>query len=235
MLLLAMSCLQSRTQDAAFDVLSRHVVEGLQLTPGNLPSQGFRDRVAAFAGATRLHHGFAWDHYRQRVYDESGALLLRERDRSVHPPHTAPYAGKEPCVAEPMDWLRRVAPLDPLLETMYPGYVLGCGAELELAMDLGLRLAVDVSHLHLQRAAGVLSSSVERRLLEYARVEEVHVSANDGRSDRHALLQRDTPGLDWARARLADLPVVLESYWHRTDFDEQRRQIDLLRGASLAV
>lgn len=234
MLLLAMSCLQSRTQDAAFDALSRHAVDGLQLTPGNLPSPGFRDRVAAFAGATRLHHGFAWDRYRQRVYDESGTLLLRERDRSVHPPHTAPYAGPEACVADAVAWLRQVAAFDPLLETMYPGYVLGCGVELELAMDLGLRLAVDVSHLHLQRAAGALPASVERRLREYPRVEEIHVSASDGRSDRHALLQPDTPGLDWARARLADLPVVLESYWHRMDFDAQRRQIDLLRGVAVA-
>lgn len=113
--------------------------------------------------------------------------------------------------------------------------MLGCGDELELAMDLGLRLAVDVSHLHLQRAAGVLPASVERRLREHPRVEEIHVSANDGRSDRHALLQPDTPGLDWARARLADLPVVLESYWHRIDFDAQRRQLDLLRGVAVEV
>lgn len=234
MLLLAMSCLQSRTQDAAFEALSRHDVDGLQLTPGNLPSPGFRARIDAFPRAVRLHHGFAWDRYRQRVYDQKGTLLLRERERSVHPPHTAPHAGPDACVADAVAWLRQVAAFDPLLETMYPGYVLGCGSELELAMDLGLRLAVDVSHLHLQRAAGVLSASVERRLREYPRVEEIHVSANDGRSDRHALLQSDTPGLDWARARLADLPVVLESYWHRIDFDEQRRQIDLLRGVAVA-
>lgn len=233
MLLLAMSCLQSRTQDAAFEALSRHDVDGLQLTPGNLPSPGFQARIAAFPRAIRPHHGFAWDRYRQRVYDHRGTLLLRERERSVHPPHTA-HAGPDAFVADAVAWLRQVAAFDPLLETMYPGYVLGCGDELELAMDLGLRLAVDVSHLHLQRAAGVLPASVERRLREYPRVEEIHVSANDGRSDRHALLQPDTPGLDWARARLADLPVVLESYWHRIDFDAQRRQIDLLRGVAVA-
>ncbi len=182
MLLLAMSCLQSRTQDAAFDELARHDVDGLQLTPGNLPSPGFRARIAGFDGTTRLHHGFAWELYRQRVYDGCGNLQLREPGRSVHPPRALPHAGAEPSVADPVAWLRGVAPCDPLLETMYPGYVLGCGAELELAMDLGVRLAVDVSHLHLQRTAGVLSSAVERRLREYSRVEEIHVSANDGRS-----------------------------------------------------
>ena len=82
--------------------------------------------------------------------------------------------------------------------------MLGTGAELERAMDARLRLAVDVSHLHIQRCAGVLSDTTLRRVLAYARVAEVHVSQNDGRTDQHHPIHEHTPYLGWVRERVGD-------------------------------
>ncbi len=99
------------------------------------------------------------------------------------------------------------------------------------ALDVGLRLAVDISHLHLQRCAGVLDSGVERRLLGSPLVEEVHVSANDGRRDQHRPLTADTSGLAWARERLqGGTPTVLECTMHRLSTMERQRQLAILRG-----
>ena len=86
----------------------------------------------------------------------------------------------------------------PILETMYPGYALGDGAALEDAMARRLRLAVDVSHLLMQREQGCLSAATLARVLDYDRIAEIHVSANDGRRDLHAPLAADTFGLAWA-------------------------------------
>ena len=71
-----------------------------------------------------------------------------------------------------------------------------------------------------------------RRLFACARIEELHVSHDDGRSDQHARFGPLTPHLAWVRERLREVPVVVESYWHRLTFDEQRRQVAFLRGGT---
>lgn len=234
MLFLAMSAFQGQTQDDAFTALMRHRPAGIQLTPGNLPSEGFRARVAAADVVTRPHHGFSWSAYRQAVYDDGGRPLLKERCRSLHPPRSQPPVSRRgrvvapTLVVEPNAWLESAAADDLLLETMMPGYVLGNGAELERAMAMGLRLAVDVSHLEIQRWCGALNDGVYRRVLGYARIEEVHVSTSRRCYDTHGLLTPDTPGLAWARERLPEVPVVLESHWHRLDVEQQREQLQLL-------
>ncbi len=236
-LLVALSAFQARTQDAAFEAVTRHAIDGVQLTPGNLPSPGFERRISAYPGVRLEHHGFAWEQYRRPVYDAALAPIAIDRRRSVHPPRTAsgvvsrsrrrrPASGPVTTLAA---WLEVALEHDLLLETMYPGYVLGTGEELEAALAARIRLCVDVSHLSIQRASGCLSDATLRRVLDYERVEEVHVSRAIGRRDAHAPHQPDSFGLDWARARASDLPVVLESYWHRVPFDEQQRQLDLLR------
>lgn len=222
-LFLAMSIFQGRLQDDAFDRLRSLQPDGIQLTPGNLPCAGFADRVAATALPTRPHHGFCWDRYRRRVWDPAGRPIDIEPERSVHPPR------ERDLTQSPEAWLDLAAEHDLLLETMYPGYVLGCGAQLEAAMQRRIRLAVDVSHLFIQSCLGVLSDATRRRVLAYDRVEEVHVSANDGRRDQHAPLSASTPGLDYAREQLPRLPVVVESYWHRVGADAQLAQLALLR------
>ena len=116
---------------------------------------------------------------------------------------------------------------------MYPGYLLGCGEDLARAMALRLDLVVDVSHLFIQRAQGVLPPDVERRLLDYDRVTEIHVSANDGSRDQHRPLASDSFGLAWAHERArAGTPIVLEAYLHRLDADDRRHQVALARGCA---
>jgi sugar phosphate isomerase/epimerase len=216
---LALSCFQSRTQDAALDELLPLHADGIQLTPGCLPSPGFRERVEREVKDVRVHHGFAWDAYRAEAWTPDGRPALQGRDRSVHPPRGVATA----VVIEAA--LRH----DVLVETMYPGEALGTGDEIDAALDAGIRLAVDTSHLFIQRTAGVLSDRTLRRLFASHLVEEVHVSDNDGRRDLHREIGPETFLLPWARERVAELPVVIESYWHRTERGERARQVDRLR------
>jgi len=138
---------------------------------------------------------------------------------------------------DPELWWRRAEAGDYralTLETMYPGYLLGCGEDLARAMALRLDLVVDVSHLFIQRAQGVLPPDVERRLLDYDRVTEIHVSANDGSRDQHRPLASDSFGLAWAHERArAGTPIVLEAYLHRLDADDRRHQVALARGVRM--
>lgn len=217
MLFVALSSLQGRAMAAAFDELAVLGV-GIQLTPGNHPTPGFRTHVAGSGVATRRHHGFAFDARRSDTWREGACVTDAE---SVHPPKAgAPWRA----------WYEAQA-ARPIVEVMYPGFELGTGGEVEDAMNARLPLAVDISHVHIQRTQGVMSEQTWRRLQDYSGVAEVHVSANDGRHDSHQPLRRDTFGLTWARERLATGdPVVFECYLHRLCDRERRDQLDLIRG-----
>jgi hypothetical protein len=211
-LFVALSCLQGRPMGRAYAELAALPVDGVQLTPGCQPTPGF-----APTGVVRTHHGYSPRAFRTRdVWADDGACLVASD--SVHPPRAdAPAAAH---------FLEKPTPI---LETMYPSYALGDGDALERAMALHIALAVDVSHLHMQREQGVISTATLARVLDYDRIAEVHVSANDGRRDLHAPLTAETFGLAWARERLADLPVVLECYFHKLDRDQRLAQLDLIR------
>lgn len=219
MLHVAMSCLQGRPMASAFDELAA-LGAGIQLTPGNLPTPAFRAHVELSGVRTRRHHGFAFELRKTDVWAADGACLVASE--SVHPPEAAAgdawrtwYAG---------------AAARPVLEVMYPGYALGSGAEVDAAMDDGLPLAVDVSHVFIQRTQGAMEERTWRRRRDYTNLAEVHVSANQGRFDTHRPLRADAFGLAWACERLrAGHPVVLECYMHRLSIDERRRQVDLVR------
>jgi sugar phosphate isomerase/epimerase len=214
MLHLALSCLQGRPMSMAFDSLRKLGPMGIQLTPGNLVTEDFEQQVARSGLAVRTHHGFSFTSRKTAVWGEDGRCLVDSQ--SVHP-------DKRGLPAEPLS--------GPALETMYPGESLGTGEELERAMREGRRLAVDVSHVYIQTCQGVISAQTWRRLMDYERIVEVHVSANDGRSDSHRPIGPDTFGLDWAKAKgAAGTPVILESYFHKLDEDQRRRQLDRLRG-----
>lgn len=242
MLHIAMSCYQGRTQDAAWDAVTAWLgagVDGVQLTPGNLPSPGFRERVEGSGVATRRHHGFSWTRYRRPVWTADRAAFV-DPGRSVHPPvHGAPSEagsldGRAQSGGEP--WATLDGVVDEAkragwaIETMYPGQLLGSGGELRRAMAAGAALAVDVSHLWIQRCAGVLDDVDLRAVLDYDGIVEVHVSDNDGRSDRHTLLSDSTFLLQWARevTEARGLPLIWESYLHGLDADSIRRQLDLV-------
>ena len=201
----------------AFDELAALEV-GIQLTPGNIPTPDFADHVARSGVVTRLHHGFTFHARKTPTWDKSGACVVASE--SVHPPEDGECAG---------DWRAwfEAAATRPILEVMYPGYALGTGEEVERAMADGIVLAVDISHVHIQRAQGAMGDRTWRRLAAYPHIAEVHVSANEGRYDTHEPLRADSFGLAWARER--QLPTVIECYMQRLSLDERRRQIDLVR------
>lgn len=218
MLYLALSCLQGRPAVQACRDLLALGAPGIQLTPGNVPDPALVDALAGVP--VRTHHGFSWHAMKQRVWDDSGRC--RVSADSVHPP-----TEREPAFACWWEAIRE-HPEPAIHETMYPGYRLGCGAELERAMDEGLTLAVDVSHIHIQRSAGVLSPATWRRLQRYEGIAELHVSDNAGRIDSHRPLDPNTFGLGWARERASTgLPLVLEAYMHKLSYSERRAQVEL--------
>jgi sugar phosphate isomerase/epimerase len=224
-LLIALSCLQGQSMDDAFDALSS-MADGVQLTPGNAPSATARETIARYGvERVRHHHTFAYDALKRPIYTRDGSMQ-RTLDRwSVHPPLAREHLHYD-------RWFSLACEASWATEVMYPGEWLGTGAELERAMSARMPLAVDVSHLFIQRCAGAITERTLARVLEYDRVTEVHVSANDGRRDTHQPLTEKTFGLDWARAKLRDepgTPVVLECYMHKLSIDDRRRQIDLIR------
>src|SRR5688572_20352587 len=139
MLLVALSALQGRPMKRAFDELIA-LADGVQLTPGNHPTPGFEAHVQQFS--TRTHHGFAFGGRGARVWD---GVTCRADSDSVHPPQLDANATNVMFRRAIEDGARV-----PVLETMYPGYALGEGDELEWAMARRLPLAVDVSHLYMQ-------------------------------------------------------------------------------------
>jgi hypothetical protein len=208
MLYLALSCFQGRRMSDAAQTLVALAPGrvGLQLTPGCAPSP------LHVECPTRTHHGFTYLALRARVWDE-GRLVWH--GDSVHPPLARDVPG---------GWQ---PPEDVVMETMYPGYAaLANGDQLAEAMDAGRWLAVDVAHLGIQMYHGILEAAVLRRLLDYERVAEVHVSTSREAHDTHARLSSSTWGLEWARARLAaGTPVILECYMHKLSPEEQQEQV----------
>lgn len=221
MLFVALSCLQGRPMGSAFEALTTLGADGVQLTPGNQPTEGFAELTAAVP--TRTHHGFTFRRWKQHVWASDGRCLV-DSD-SVHPP----LEGKDGFDGW-WAWLR-AQEKPPVVETMYPGYALGCGAQLDEAMDAQLRLAVDISHVFIQRHAGVIGEPTWRRLQDYPHIAEIHVSKNPGTTDAHQPLSSGTFGLEWAKAKLrVGTPVILESYFHRLSQEQRRAQVALVLG-----
>ena len=208
MLYLALSCFQGRRMSDAAETLAALAPGriGLQLTPGCAP--GPIDVTCP----TRTHHGFTYHALRAPVWDD-GRLVWH--GDSVHPPRLREV---------PDDWR---APDDVIMETMYPGYAdLANGDQIAAAMDGGHWLAVDVAHLDIQMHHGVLANSVLQRLLDYARIAEVHVSTSHEARDTHAKITLPTWGIEWARAHhAAGTPVILECYMHKLSHEERLEQI----------
>lgn len=207
---------------SAAQELFRLGARGLQLTPGLAPTENFRTWLEEQQITIRTHHGFYWDRLRCKVWSDDGDCLVASD--SVHPPLTNHPAQKL--------WWQRATSGNYhhlILETMYPQYLLGSGEELERAMDLGLPLAVDVSHIYIQLSQGSLSQSIWLRLQNYDNIRELHLSSNTGRADIHQPLDKNTFGLDWVRSRSQDgTPVILECYLHRLSLQERLEQLELI-------
>jgi hypothetical protein len=220
-LLLAMSCLQGRTQRDAFAELTSLPIDGVQLTPGNLPSAGFAATLEGYQGVVRFHHGFDLQRYRTEVWGIDGRLLVSPHHRSVHPPQLKAGVSKH--------WWHTAQQSGVTIEVMYPGYAVGTGEDVKRAMHMQLPLAVDVSHLFIMRTQGAIDDNTLRQLLDYPPITEVHVSHNQGNADTHELLRTASYGLSFAKERMQDgCPCIVESYFHKASDDDRRRCIELL-------
>jgi len=215
--------------ESAFDELAA-LTGAVQLTPGNHPTSAFAGHVAKkrtkTKTQTRRHHGFDWTLRKRDVWSSDAECVVESE--SVHPPMSKTDAAQTIARKGLGAWLEGYVGGSLLLETMYPDYVLGNGEEIELAMEIGVPLAVDVSHVFMQIAQGVMTESTWQRLADYQNIGEVHLSANDGRRDLHSPLTPKTFGLEWAHAKRAEgIPVVLECYMHRLSNEHRERQVAL--------
>ena len=210
MIFAALSCLQGRLLREAVDDLLKLDIDGIQLTPGNVPKPGDREAVKC---TTRTHHGFSWTSMKKEVWE--GKRLCVESD-SIHPMLAGDFED---------------LPHSPVYEVMYPGYVLGNGKQVKRAMELGFKLAVDISHVFIQLQEGAMTQATWQQLSEYDKIVEIHVSQNNGKQDTHRPLTEQTWGLEWARAReRAGTLLVVEGYMHRLSVCDRKRQIDIARG-----
>lgn len=220
-LLAALSCFQGQPATEAADELLALGFDGLQLTPGCAPNAHLADALVARNITALTHHGYSSTALRRRVWGDDGALLCHAD--SVHPP-----------MVENAEWFWRTAEHSPealpVIEVMYGRYALGSGRDIHRAMDAGLKLAVDVSHLYIQICQNTASQSDVDALLEYANVSEIHLSHNDGARDSHLPLHAGSYGLGWAKERTG-VPVVFEGYLHALTSDQRREQLDVIREA----
>ncbi|WP_019500814.1 hypothetical protein [Pseudanabaena sp. PCC 6802] len=230
MLYLALSCLQGREILPAAQELIELEIDGLQLTPGNFPSDGFKECLAEQKIMARTHHGFNWQGIRQRVWNAELDCLVKAD--SVHPPHIK--SNQNQAETERI-WQRKAEQgnyQNILLETMYSGYFLGSDRQILWAMEIGLNLAVDVSHIYIQICQGTLNLSTWQKLQEYSNIGEFHLSANNGNGDIHQPLIESTFGLDWVRDRSQsnpEIPIILECYMHSLTFTQRQQQVKFLK------
>lgn len=209
-------------QSAAQELWNLHPY-GLQLTPGNAPDPKFREWLAKNHVHYMTHHGFTWHALRQNVWCPSGTCLVPSR--SVHPPQTK-YLQAD-CWSEVLTRHAETRTL-PILETMYPGYFFGTGVEIDQAMDMNIALAVDASHIYMQKHLNLMTERTWKRLQNYSFIQEIHISSNLGTRDSHTPIEAQTFGLAWAKERSLEIPLVLECYMHKLSLAQRCDQMGLL-------
>lgn len=216
MLYLAFSCLQGRPMTLAYQELLKLDPDGIQLTPGNIPTPNFQEEVKI---PYRLHHGFSWTERKREVWNDNNEAINIEKERSIHPPMKGDFNS----------WIQNVG--DHILEIMYPGdkYLLSNDEQVNTAMDFKKRLAIDISHINIMFKQKEIGQETLDRLLSYNKICEIHVSHNAGNFDTHRLLIKESFLLEWAKSKLKDLPVVYESYFHKLTDKEREHQIKMVR------
>jgi hypothetical protein len=217
----ALSCLQGLRAGDAAEALLAAGVDGIQLTAGCAPDDRLAETVAATA--VRTHHGYSPHALRAKVWD-SDAVLYGQTD-SVHPPRR----GLEQAF---FTRLEDGTYGDVAFETMYPGYTLGDEASLRRYLATGQALAVDVSHLHLQIVAGVLSAQGAELVYNYTNIAEIHVSRDEHGRDAHRPFTGGDYQVGWVRERnRAGAVVVVECYTHRMSAAERQAQFEVVADA----
>jgi hypothetical protein len=214
MLFVALSSLQGIPQSTAYKDLLLLQPDGIQLTAGNLPTNNFKNEVNI---PYKYHHAFEWTKRKGTVYDDNFKPIIKDNDHSIHPPFAKINFNK---------WIESCN--DIILETMYPGYLLGNGDEIEIAMLLNKRLAVDISHVHIMKTQGVITNSQINKLLNYDNIVEIHISHNNGKYDTHSPICKNTPFLHWIKER-TNVLFVYESYLHKLNLCERLSQLEIIK------
>ena len=218
MFYIALSSLQGKSQIEAYDQIIKLNPEGIQLTPGNKVDENFKEHITI---PYRLHHCFSWIKPRRNLYGQDAKPINVEYNQSIHPPMLKDFPN-----LNFKNWIENLD--DYILEVMYPDYYGGNDEQINQILDLKFRIAVDISHLYILKCKEAITDSTLNRILNYDRVEEVHVSHNKGRADTHQPINVNTPFLSWVKER-KDLAIVYESYFHRLDFNQRLEQINIVK------
>lgn len=213
---LALSCLQGRTQQQAYNELLELNPDGIQLTPGNYLSPNFKDKIGI---PYKYHHGFSWDARKQQVYDENFNVLVK--DHSIHPPKRNDY----------LNFFKWVEGVDNVLEIMYGDYFLSSDKEINYILDLNKPIALDISHLYINYINNTIDCYTIDRLFDYENIKEIHISQNNGKYDTHSEITKDCPFLDNVKyaIRNNDAIVVFESYLHKKSKEERIDKINIIK------
>lgn len=224
---LALSCLQQRPMQQAFDQLSELSPDGIQLTPGNFPTKNFENYVKQSSLEIKTHQGFSFTSRVSKVWSDFGPhdhpKLLVDSD-SVHPPVVARY--------QRLDYRK----YNTTIEIMYPSkhhYDLQDTETISKAIDNGTPLAVDVSHLNIinNYYTNSCTDYFLDKLFNYSNLKEIHISSNQGRYDTHQPITKDSYLVRDAVkiANKRNIPIIVECYMHKLDNKQRRDQLDLIR------
>ena len=180
--------------------------EGLLDTiAGHLPAS--RLRLHATVPVMRRHFTgeHAWWSEDSRAYWERVAQLSRHIRAPAYTFHAGTRAGH--TFGEMLDQARRFEQLFECpvgIEGLYPDpfrkhdWLVDSWEEYRQLMESGVCYALDLSHLNiLARVSRRIDAALVKDLLAHPHCIEVHVSDNDGLSDRHQMLRPGAPEALW--------------------------------------
>lgn len=218
-LYLALSCFQGQEQLEAYNKLLKLKPDGIQLTPGNKVSSGFKNYQTI---PYRLHHTFSWTKVKEPIYDNNGKIC-REilENQSIHPPVIKDYKNTFKF------WLSQIT--TEIIELMFPTYYGGNDEEINAILDANFKIAVDISHLFICKTKSSISDNTLKRILNYQNILEIHISQNTGSRDSHDPINKKCPFIDWASERGQEIPLIFESYLFRLSEKEQLNQVELVK------
>lgn len=154
------------------------------------------------------HHFFseqAWWSDDSKVYWERIAQLSRYIKAPAYVFHAGPRKGH--TFEELLDQARRFEQLfecPVAIEGIYPDVTnkidcfISSWAEYRLLMESGIRFVVDLSHLNVvAHVSGSNDLGLTQEMLLHPNCMEIHVSDNDGQSDRHSMMRPDAKNCVW--------------------------------------
>lgn len=253
-LYLALSCLQGQEIISASEELLSLNPYGLQLTSGNKINKNtnYFEWLKKNKIKYQTHHNFSFTQsINQDLYEviqEWDGLTYFHIDvvDSLHPPLYKRFKNysKEIIDLAFYDFLEVTSDYEELyedgesqlcFEIMYnpKEYPLSDDDSINYIMDLKNPIALDISHLNILNKQGHINKKTLNRLLEYDKIEEIHISDNDGKRDSHHYISKDTYLLkDWVKERYndnKDIPIILECFMQRMNQEQRQNQIEIIK------